>query len=151
MKKLFFFLAVMFAFSFAVSAQDIDKTITSDLNYTAKGGRADTLVRYDTVFYTLYVQDWCEYARVGVQVDSIRGALHNGTITYVQISMDNRVWYDADTITVADIESGDASVKWGISEVVLPVVSYFLLQTVATTAGTRRYKYFLLINTNKQK
>lgn len=99
MKYLICLISVFLIFAMSVntvSAQD--KTVTTNLAWTVKGGAADTIAGTGTNTYSYYCSNYSEFAKLQVKLIKTRGTAAEGTFA-LQKSMDYGNWVTVQTLT----------------------------------------------------
>ena len=142
MKKLLFIIPILVLFMSVTKAQD--KTVTTNLVYTAKGNTQDTLVANGNNLYNIYIKDYCETFKLAIKQTRTRGTRQKG-LYLVQSSVDYVNW-----VTVASLPtySTTATTVNIISGTLTPIAPYIRINAtagVADSTGVFRSTYYILI------
>lgn len=108
MKKILFLFAII---AFCANLQAQNKTVTVDGVYSIYGAAADTVGKYRTVTYSVYVSPFAEVVKYRPTVTRVTGT-YTKVRVIMQSSIDNANWVAKDTVTL----SGTGVILTGLSK-----------------------------------
>lgn len=138
-------LLIMLTFILMVGISNAqDKTVTTNLVYTAKGNTQDTLVANGNNLYNIYIKDYCETFKVAIKQVKTSGTRQKG-LYLVQSSVDYVNWVTVATLPTHSSTTTTVNVISGTLTPIAPYIRINATAGVADSTGVFRSTYYILI------